>query len=384
MDTSYTVIKSLIELIVKKSGFDINNDYSEEELKKTNETIKKLESESHLSDNNRKILLTNLKHRKLKWENNAANIGKLLLKSYEDKKPFEEVQDKVVYLCKLAKKGEEVTNNKSLMNYVYGRIDLLEKEYTSIIKHIKDTDYVNYEEKNLDSKLRDALNSRLSSHKEKLNLIELELARLIKIENSENLVNDKVNKYIAKIKKNIQDLEELKMNSIEKEISLDVWEKIETIELNIKDKLEQTLSIVNETKETSENITSKREELLKQQQRYKEDLEKIQQKLEEVEERIAQDDYIDYYNKIADIDKKELIRLELSEFNNKKEVIYIDIDKIYEELKKEWGKIENNTIKEIKIDVHPKKIEKETLKELNIIKKEKPKEIYNNKIELDW
>ena len=42
MNNNFEAIKSLVSLLVKKAGFDINSNYSEEELAKTKESIKKL------------------------------------------------------------------------------------------------------------------------------------------------------------------------------------------------------------------------------------------------------------------------------------------------------------------------------------------------------
>ena len=42
MNNNFEAIKSLVSLLVKKSGFDIDKNYSEEELAKTKENIHKV------------------------------------------------------------------------------------------------------------------------------------------------------------------------------------------------------------------------------------------------------------------------------------------------------------------------------------------------------
>ena len=95
MDTNYEAVKSLIEILVKKAGYDVDKNYSENELKKTKETIIKLENDKELERNIKNELIANLKIRQVNWENNAEVIGKSLLNCFKDKKSYSEVRGKV-------------------------------------------------------------------------------------------------------------------------------------------------------------------------------------------------------------------------------------------------------------------------------------------------
>ena len=133
------------------------------------------------------------------------------------------------------------------------------------------------------------------------------------------------------------------------------------------------------------------------------EIERSNNKLKRVNDRINENDYLDYASKIRDLNKKEIIRIELNELKNKKDVIYVNVDKVKEELVREWSKRENETggstekvdLKLMtKVDDNKPKIEK-IVKEENIEVKEEikkaeivdqiPKNIMTtNKIELDW
>ena len=90
------------------------------------------------------------------------------------------------------------------------------------------------------------------------------------------------------------------------------------------------------------SIETKRQRLNQKNEKTDNDLKLVEKRLEEVNERINNNDYIDYASKIMDINNKEIIKLELEEIKNKKEVIYVDIDRVKEELIREWNRNKSN------------------------------------------
>ena len=145
MDTNYEAIKSLVGLLVKKAGFDIDKNYSENELNKTKETIIKLENnnEDNISVATKKELIGNLKQRQASWENNAEVIGKSLLKCYKENKSYNEVRGKIEFLASLSKKDKTSTNENSLMSSIYDRYKQLEQDYKVIVQKIENNNYFN-------------------------------------------------------------------------------------------------------------------------------------------------------------------------------------------------------------------------------------------------
>ena len=85
MNSNYDAVSSLIELLVKKAGFDLTNDYSEIELKKTRDTIETLLNKKTTAGNKKAVaqIIDDLKVRESNWENNAEIVGKELLKAYK-------------------------------------------------------------------------------------------------------------------------------------------------------------------------------------------------------------------------------------------------------------------------------------------------------------
>ena len=126
MNNNFEAIKSLVSLLVKKAGFDINSNYSEEELAKTKESIKKLQSEKEGSNNQKTLskIIDALKLRQANWENNAEIVGKSLLNAYKEGKEYTSVKARIELLGNLASKG---TENLSAGN-LYTRLNELESK----------------------------------------------------------------------------------------------------------------------------------------------------------------------------------------------------------------------------------------------------------------
>ena len=414
MDTNYEAVKCLIEILVKKAGYDINKNYSENELKKTKETISKLENNKDIEKATKNELIANLKIRQANWENNAEVIGKALLNCYKNNKSYMDVRGKVEFLSNLAKKDEELKNDQSLMSYVYSKLKKLENEYNELNLKIESNDYINQEEKDLDVRLKEYLINSIDNCSNEIILCDNELERLKDVEHKEQMIKERLNAYIANVKKDVELLDSLKKNSLDKGITLEVWEKIEDIELNIKEKLEKVLNILKKTDNILNEVNVNREKCNNKKTMLSKEIDKSNNKLNRIEQRLNNDDYLDFTKKIKDLNKKELIRIELNELKNKKDVIYVNVDMVKEELIREWSKNSSDDspvkLKPDKLDkmisedadndklVENKKIElvadeslvvesncREVEDKKEVIKSEQKEEKKeSNKIELDW
>ena len=405
MDTNYEAIRSLIDILVKKAGYDVDKNYSENELKKTKETITKLENDGELEKNTKKELIANLKIRQASLENNAEVIGKSLLNCFKDKKSYVDVRGKVEFLFNLAKKEDDEKNGQSIVSSIYSKLKDLEVQYAELNAKIENNNYLNLEEKDLDIKMKDYLVNKIDNYQNEISLCEDELKRLKDIKYKEETLKEKLLGYVANVKKDIEALEMLKKSSLDKGITLEVWEKIENIELSIKSKLERVLKTLKKTENLLNSVQEDQNRCNEKKAMLFKEIERSNNKLKHVNDRINENDYLDYASKIRDLNKMELIRIELNELKNKKDVIYVNVDKVKEELVKEWSKgnngveSENETIDlkpkvvdgDYKPEIEQKKIIKEeTIEVKKEIKKEEivaqvPKEIKTtNKIELDW
>ena len=412
MDTNYEAVKCLIEILVKKAGYDVNKNYSENELKKTKETISKLENDKDIEKAAKSELIANLKIRQANWENNAEVIGKSLLDCYKNNKSYMDVRAKVEFLSNLAKKDEESKNGQSLMTYVYSKLKELENEYNELNLKIESNDYINQEEKDLDVKLKEYLINSIDNYSNEISLCDNELERLKDVEHKELMIKERLNAYIANVKKDVELLDKLKRNSLDKGITLEVWEKIEDIELNIKSKLEKVLSVLKKTDNVLNEVNENRERCNNKKTIMSKEIERSNNKLNRINERLNNDDYLDYTRKIKDLNKKELIRIELNELKNKKDVIYINVDMVKEELIREWSKnssdnspiefkpkksddiiaeniVEDEKDKENEITVNEPLVNEDSINEIESKKEiveleEKEDKKESNKIELDW
>lgn len=409
MDTNYEAVKNLIEILVKKAGYDVDKNYSENELKKTKDTISKLENDKEIDKNTKNELIANLKIRQANWENNAEVIGKSLLDCYKSNKSYADVRAKVEFLSNLAKKDEESKNGQSLMSYVYSKLKELESEYSELNLRIESNDYVNQEEKDLDVKLKEYLVNSNDNYSNEISLCDNELERLKDVEYKEQSIKEKLNVYVSNVKKDVELLDKLKKNSLDKGITLEVWEKIEDIELGIKSKLEKVLKVLSKTDKILSEVKENREKCNSKKAMMSKEIERNNHKLSRINERLNNDDYLDYTRKIKDLNKKELIRIELNELKNKKDVIYVNVDMVKDELIREWSKNsdDSSVIKAVdrmangesrKVehkDVFNKAVDNSFVKNQTIskieVKKEEVVEVKpvegkkeSNKIELDW
>ena len=121
MNTNYDIVENLISLLVKRAGFDIKSNYSEEELTKVKNSIKELQLERE-SSNNKKVLskmIEDLKVRQANWENNAEIVGKSLLTAYKENKPYQTVRMRVELLSNLANKNNSYETNRNTIKSKY-------------------------------------------------------------------------------------------------------------------------------------------------------------------------------------------------------------------------------------------------------------------------
>ena len=323
-----------------------------------------------------------------------------------------DVRAKVEFLSNLAKKDEESKNGQSLMTYVYSKLKELENEYNELNLKIESNDYINQEEKDLDVKLKEYLINSIDNYSNEISLCDNELERLKDVEHKELMIKERLNAYIANVKKDVELLDKLKRNSLDKGITLEVWEKIEDIELNIKSKLEKVLSVLKKTDNVLNEVNENRERCNNKKTIVSKEIERSNSKLNRINEKLNNDDYLDYTRKIKDLNKKELIRIELNELKNKKDVIYINVDMVKEELIREWSKnssdnspiefkpkksddiiaeniVEDEKDKENEITVNKPLVKEDSINEIESKKEiveleEKEDKKESNKIELDW
>lgn len=197
MNNNFEAIKSLVSLLVKKAGFDINSNYSEEELAKTKENIKKLQEEKETSNNQKTLskVIETLKQRQANWENNAEIVGKSLLKAYKDGKEYTSVKARIELLGNLAVKG---TENLSAGN-LYTKLSELESTYNTLNDKINTYEYKNTTEREMDEKYKTYLDNKIDSLNDELKIVNKELDDLREAELKDVGIVNKIKDYIDKL-----------------------------------------------------------------------------------------------------------------------------------------------------------------------------------------
>ncbi|MEG2457792.1 MAG: hypothetical protein RSB41_02765 [Bacilli bacterium] len=402
MDTNFEAIKSLIELLVKKSGFDLSKRFSSEQLEKTKDAINKLNIEkkddnSNLNKKEVDILLSELKDRLSMWEHNAEVVGRELLKSYKEGRTLDQELSQIELLSSLAKEDTEHISSGSLMSYIYSTINKYENEISLLEEKVKNNNYLNTQDKELDIKLSKYLDNKENEYKEELKYICEELDRLRDVESSDVGAIERLKKHLTKISQDIKRLDDLKKDNLNKGITIELWEKIEKVEAEIKDKESQATNNLSKIERTLEEVRKNRIEYNSRKKSIEEETSKVKNKLKSLTEKINNNDYIDYTAKVIDEHDLELYRSKIERLKNKKEVIYIDVQRIKEEILSSWNKEENtNNIKQNENLTPPVTIESDLITEededykveeaIEKVENENRDTIdtQNKRIELDW
>lgn len=420
MNNNFEAIKSLVSLLVKKSGFDIDKNYSEEELAKTKENIQKLQNEKESSNNQKTLgkIIDTLKLRQANWENNAEIVGKSLLNAYKEGKDYSQVKARIELLGNLAYKG---TENLSAGN-LYSKLSELESKYNELNNKIDTYEYKNTEEREMDEKYKSYLDNKISSLNDEIKIVNKELDELRDIELKDVTIVNKIKEYIDKLDNDLARIDRILNESANMDISFEVYERLESAKEELESKQIRNKDTLEKAEKMLENVRINRTNSNSKKEILEEELDKCTTKKNNISTKLKEDNYINTTERIIDINEKEKIRVELDYLNNKKDVIYVDAIKVKDELIREWSTKKeifvektNNYKEEIIKEQEEKNVDKvevvnnkpvieenEILRNEELILEEKPeykeieeeketkKEITseekknNNRIELDW
>lgn len=416
MNNNFEAIKSLVSLLVKKSGFDIDKNYSEEELAKTKENIQKLQSEKESSNNQKTLgkIIDTLKLRQANWENNAEIVGKSLLNAYKEGKDYSQVKARIELLGNLAYKG---TENLSAGN-LYSKLSELESKYNELNNKIDTYEYKNTEEREMDEKYKSYLDNKISSLNDEIKIVNKELDELRDIELKDVTIVNKIKEYIDKLDNDLARIDRILNESANMDISFEVYERLESAKEELESKQIRNKDTLEKAEKMLENVRINRTNSNSKKGILEEELDKCTTKKNNISTKLKEDNYINTTERIIDINEKEKIRVELDYLNNKKDVIYVDAIKVKDELIREWSTKKENFVEktnnykeEIIKEQEEKNVDKvevvnnkpvieenEILRNEELILEEKPeykeieeeKEITseekknNNRIELDW
>lgn len=336
MNTNYETVVSLIELLVKKAGFDLSGNYSEIQLQKTKDRISALTKERATTKDKKALndLIENLKIRQANWENNAEMVGKSLVKAYEEGKDYSTVKARIELLSNLATKG---TDNISV-GVVYGKLKSLDSEYNTLIEKIDNTDYRNEDEKEMDSKYKVYLENKISSIENEVEALDKELESLRDIEIKDVGIVTKIKEYIKKLNIDREKIDKVVTSSINSNIELDVWQKLEVVKNTTDDKLNHAKELLTKTEEMLEGVRKNKDSISEKKKLLETEKTRCNTKLNNINTKLEEDDYENNTLKMIDVNNSEMMKLELESLKNKKDVIYVDVGKVKEELIKAWGK----------------------------------------------
>lgn len=370
MNNNFEAIKSLVSLLVKKSGFDIDKNYSEEELAKTKENIQKLQSEKESSNNQKTLgkIIDTLKLRQANWENNAEIVGKSLLNAYKEGKDYSQVKARIELLGNLAYKG---TENLSAGN-LYSKLSELESKYNELNNKIDTYEYKNTEEREMDEKYKSYLDNKISSLNDEIKIVNKELDELRDIELKDVTIVNKIKEYIDKLDNDLARIDRILNESAKMDISFEVYERLESAKEELESKQIRNKDTLEKAEKMLENVRINRTNSNSKKEILEEELDKCTTKKNNISTKLKEDNYINTTERIIDINEKEKIRVELDYLNNKKDVIYVDAIKVKDELIREWSTKKENFVE--KTNNYKEKIIKEQ-EEKNVDKVE----VVNNK-----
>lgn len=341
MDSNYETIKSLLSLLVRKSGFDIDKNIASLELEKTENLIKSYEEDLiFVKDPEEKEMmnktLAQLKSKKEAWENNSEIVGKRVLNEYVNKKDINSVRKELEIL----KNNTYSTrlSNESLMSSVYRELFTCNKKVSQLEEKINKNDYYKTEEKQIDESLIEYLNNKIDDYERELEKVDAELNKFKELEVKDVEALNKIKEYELKESKDMEKIEKLLEISNEKNSSIELWEKVNNIKSKLTEKQDIIKNYVNKLEENLKFIRSNHLEYTERKKTLTEEIRKFKNLVIGATEKYSRNDYFDYASKMIDENELELTKERINQFNNKKEVIYVDVDEILDEIEKEWNK----------------------------------------------
>ncbi len=384
MDTNYETIKSLVELLVKKAGFDLTQNAGEEELEKTKSYIFEFEKKLNETDEDEekeevKEAIKNFKKIEENWENNAEVLGKAILKAFKDKKPFKEIESALNKLAEMAVSDKEENANESLMAHVYDTIRSLEEKQESIEQTLVNEDYSDKRSKELDEQAINYLTNKIIEYEAELKYISGELDRIKSVETKDISTISTIKVYLINTEKNLEKLGNVKEETLSKKmVNPDLYAKLEKAALEIKKKHNNAKETLSKFESLLEDMRKNKEEYMARKEFLEEEIGKCKEHIDKIKYYINNNKYADYTHRALDENKKEAIKYTLKELNNKKEVIYINVAEVKKEIIKEWSKIDKNVSYERKIPLseEEKKEDKKALEDKTNSNKKK--------MEFDW
>ncbi len=410
MNNNFEAIKSLISLLVKKAGFDLDKNYSEVELEKTKSSIEELTYEKNNSNNKKAIsnIIDNLRVRQANWENNAEIVGKSLIEAYQSGKDYQSIKARIELLGSLAVKGTENLGVGS----IYSKLTELEKKYEELNTKIETNDYKNLNEKEMDERYKTYLENKIASFEVEVENLNKELESLRDIELKDVNIVNKIKEYIDKMDSDLERINKALSTSVNSDISFEVFERLENAKEELEVKSTKDKETLSKAESMLDNVRKNRININERKDLIESEIDKLNNKLTNVKIKLDENDYTNQIEKIIDVNELERVRLELESLKNKKDVVYVDAIKVKEELIKEWNtspgrteveqKKENpepkndvdntiviNTETEIKVEPEEKNVDNEEVintenekEEEKVVEVEKEKK--HKRIELDW
>lgn len=377
MNANYEAVSSLIELLVKKAGFDITKDYSETELKKTRETINTLLSKKTTAGNKKTVaqIIDNLKVREANWENNAEVVGKELLKAYKEGKSYDSVKERIEHLGKLALEG---TSSISVGS-VYDKLKTIQDKYDKLEEKINTFDYSNKEEREMDERYKTYLENKIVSLDGEIDSLDNELDNLREVELKDESIVSELKEYLIKLNSDKEKINKASSMAMNSDVQFDVWERLEKAKTSTKDKLFKSQELLKRTEDMLEDVKSTRNGINDRKMALNAEKTRCSNKLNTINNKINDGKYENSPEKMIDINNSEILKLEINSLSNKKDVIYVDANKVKEELIKEWMNV--NSSNEMSTPV--KEIRSVTTAKKSIISIKEDTEVVSEKSKLD-
>lgn len=335
MNNNFEAIKSLISLLVKKAGFDLDKNYSEIELEKTKSSIEELTYEKNNSNNKKAIsnIIDNLRVRQANWENNAEIVGKSLIEAYQSGKDYQSIKARIELLGSLAVKGTENLGVGS----IYSKLTELEKKYEELNTKIETNDYKNLNEKEMDERYKTYLENKITSFEVEVENLNKELESLRDIELKDVNIVNKIKEYIDKMDSDLERINKALSTSVNSDISFEVFERLENAKEELEVKSTKDKETLSKAESMLDNVRKNRININERKGLIENEIDKLNGKLTNVKIKLDENDYTNQIEKIIDVNELERVRLELESLKNKKDVVYVDAVKVKEELIKEWN-----------------------------------------------
>ena len=333
---NYKALEDLINILVRKCGIDLKDEVFNYRKNVLESKLKELKSSSNVFMYEKDI---NIIEKSLEmWDSKIVLYANEILKSYEEKKPYYLIKDRVEFLVNKSKEELDRTNKELEESNIFEVLDKYNKELKKLEESLVINDYKDRENLGFNNFANAYRNSKIKSLKRRRETLESQISSLNKLIKVLNDEYDKVNLNKALLEEKLLICKEKTYSNELKISNVEEVDKLEEIISQIEKEIEM-MQLLGD-KYLKEISKYKNEEINKKEEMFLNEKEIVEEKeiILDIKDNVKYlSDQIKYYSTESRV---KSISLE-------QQYLYVNSDVIKEEIELLWKKSGINFVEEI-------------------------------------